>query len=70
MKQALKPVPVPVLFSATAKPDHQRLVAVLEAVAEHDAETIVQTVLGDLAEHTSGADPSDDITLLVLKRVE
>ena len=46
----------------------ERFVAVLEAVKDHDAETIVQAVIDDLAEHTAGAEPSDDVTLLVLKR--
>lgn len=46
----------------------ERFIAVLEAVQEHDAETIVKTVIADLAEHTAGAEPSDDVTLLVLKR--
>ncbi len=46
----------------------ERFVAVLEAVQEHDAETIVQTVIADLADHTRGAEPSDDVTLLIVKR--
>ncbi len=46
----------------------ERFVAVLEAVKDHDAQTIVQAVIDDLAEHTAGAEPSDDVTLLVLKR--
>lgn len=47
----------------------ERFAAVLEAVPEHDAETIVATVVADLADHTMGAEPSDDVTLLVLKRL-
>ena len=47
----------------------ERFVAVLEAVREYDAQTIVETIVADLAEHTTGADPSDDVTLVILKRV-
>ena len=47
----------------------ERFVAVLEAVREYDAQTIVETIVADLAEHTAGADPSDDVTLVILKRV-
>ncbi len=41
---------------------------VLKASHQLSAKGIVETVLADLQKHTRGAEPSDDITLLILKR--
>lgn len=46
----------------------ERFAAVLEACHEYTAEEIVATVLADVEEHAQGAEPSDDITLVIIKR--
>ncbi len=46
----------------------ERFVAVLEAAKDGSADAIIEAVIQDLAEHTAGAEQSDDVTLLVLKR--
>jgi len=46
----------------------ERFVAVLEAAKGLGAPEIVESVVQDLARHTGGAEQSDDVTLLVLKR--
>jgi len=47
----------------------ERLSRVLESSADKTAKEIVDTIVGDLARHERGVEPSDDVTLLVLKKV-
>jgi sigma-B regulation protein RsbU (phosphoserine phosphatase) len=46
----------------------ERLVAVLERACAEGAAGIVEAVVRDVAAHTAGAEQSDDITMIVLKR--
>lgn len=46
----------------------ERFAAVLKALHEQSARKIVESVVADVEKHARGAEPSDDITLLVLKR--
>ncbi len=46
----------------------ERLTAIVEENARHPAADILERVLGDVQTHVNGAEPSDDITLVVIRR--
>ena len=47
----------------------ERFARIVQENARQPAEAIIDAILNDLDEHRSGAEQSDDITLLVMKRV-
>lgn len=56
--------------SKSADYSEERLLQVLSANASGSAEEISQAIVADLARHCRGTEPSDDVTLIVLKANE